>query len=160
MSFWHLLMELYIFCWVSKIGFFRIFVVFFVESFRVFSRFDQFGQLVLLGDAFVVYCLILMLIIECFCDENRYIIWICFYFCVLFFVLSEYFCVIKSCIYMFEFEFKHMHTCDWSIMSFFRKHNRIKSNHYYGICENDRHYSFCIHNPHLLDTHKVVYTSF
>jgi hypothetical protein len=38
----------------------------FVESTRVCSRFDTFGQLVLLGDASVVLCLILMLIVECF----------------------------------------------------------------------------------------------
>jgi hypothetical protein len=49
------------------------------------------GRLVLLGVAFVVLCLILLVINECFYDENRYIMCICFYFCVLFFILSEYF---------------------------------------------------------------------
>jgi hypothetical protein len=56
------------------------------------------GQLVLLGAASVVLCLILLVIIECFYDENRYIMCICFHFCVLFFILNEYFYVIKSCI--------------------------------------------------------------
>jgi hypothetical protein len=56
------------------------------------------GQLVLLGAASVVLCLILFVIIVCFYDENRYILCICFHFYDLFFILSEYFYVIKSCI--------------------------------------------------------------
>ena len=61
----------------------------------------------------------LVLIIVCFIMKmDRKCVYVRFHLCVLFFILNEYFYVIKSFVLSFEFEFIYMHTCDWHIMSF------------------------------------------